>query len=121
MKKTILIIILTTCCFISCKQKPEAQKLEVVPLPSVADKELIGFWVGDFKAMEYKDDQPYTHINKINIAIKTVVKDSVFGQSTVAGNSRPILGTLKREEGKIYFILAEPADDKYDGRFDLNM
>lgn len=42
---------------------------------------------------------------------------SASGFNTVAGNKRPIAGTLKIEGDKVKFTLKEPGDHKHDGSF----
>lgn len=117
MKK--LLLVLVTLAFISCNK--EVKK----PQPETADtanlelhKELYGFWVGDFMAIQSDDDNEYIPSNKINIVIKQILGNRVIGQSVVAGNSRKLEGSLLTvKNGEQYFELKEPGDTKNDGVF----
>lgn len=76
-------------------------------------------WVGDFVAEEYREDS-YSE-NKITLVIKSIDKDKVIGRSVVAGNDRPLQGTLTDSGNKISFVTDEPGDQKYDGRFEFEL
>ncbi len=80
---------------------------------------VLGMWVGDFVAEEYREDS-YSE-NKITLVIKSIDKDKVIGRSVVAGNDRPLQGTLTDSGNKISFVLDEPGDQKYDGRFEFEL
>ncbi len=43
------------------------------------------------------------------------------GQSIVAGNSRPLTGTMTTKGNTVHFILKEPGDDKNDGVFEFEI
>jgi hypothetical protein len=85
-------------------------------------KDFYGFWVGQFEVEKfnpaYEGDYP-ERSDKLNIAIKQIVKDSVFGESVVSGNKRFLKGTLLNVKGTMKFVLNEPGDNKYDGRFEF--
>lgn len=71
---------------------------------------LIGYWVGAFGK------------NKINIALAEIVDGQVSGHSICAGNYRPLKGTATDLGKGVYeFLLDEPGDDKYDGRFEFKI
>lgn len=104
-----------------------------IPVPVATDnlvikeeKDLTGYWVGDFEAdMPVKDarmrGETTSEVNKINISIDAIDGEKVSGHSIVAGNFRPFTGTVKKE-GTIYqFSAKEPGDDKYDGAFTFNI
>jgi len=81
---------------------------------------LYGNWVGDFTASEYQEDkteEDFVFINKINIVIKRIQGNNVTGQNIVAGNSRPIAGTIRNKNDELHFVMKEPGDDKNDGVF----
>lgn len=116
MKKILLILIAIS--IISCKNDPK--KLvniteNVVAIDPYLD--LYGNWVGDFKPSKYDENASYISNNKINIVIKKIENNKVFGQSIVAGNIRNLEGELKKSNNSIKFLLKEPGDQKYDGKF----
>lgn len=80
---------------------------------------LQGMWVGDFVAEEYREGS-YSE-NKLSLVIKSIDKDKVIGRSVVVGNDRPLQGTLTDSGNKISFVLDEPGDQKYDGRFEFEL
>lgn len=59
--------------------------------------------------------------NKISISIDTIIGDSVFGHSVVAGNHRPFSGNYEVEDDVQRFYVQEPGDDKYDGTFEFRI
>ncbi|WP_199118677.1 YARHG domain-containing protein [Pedobacter sp. ASV28] len=80
---------------------------------------LYGTWVGYFMAEEAKDE--VYNQNKITLIIKNINDQKVVGRSVVAGNDRPLQGTLTDINHKISFVLDEPGTDKYDGRFEFEL
>lgn len=77
-----------------------------------------GSWVGDFVAEEYaEENENLSYSNKINLVLKRIEGDSVFGQSIVAGNSREFKGMLRLKDSLYEFEVQEPGDEKYDGVF----
>ncbi len=125
MKKLILLISFTV--FFSCK-KNDKNVSDVKETKIIAEAETVpesnqdvyGSWVGDFVALEYSDDYgdvENNNPNKINVILKKIVKDSVYGQSIVAGNVRPFKGTITEINHTLNFNLSEPGDDKNDGKF----
>ncbi|RZL46608.1 MAG: YARHG domain-containing protein [Pedobacter sp.] len=122
MKKSILLACFLGLILFSCKNKEKkTPSQEVMVEQTQEDKDLNGFWVGDFIATEMKDESEYVMNNKLNIAIKSILNDSVSAQSIVAGNKRPLTGKISRRNGKVTFNLAEPGDDKYDGTFEFEL
>ena len=125
MKKIIFLV--SVLAFISCKKdQKEADistdtkmiaKVEEAVIESHQD--LYGSWVGDFVASEYSpgNDDGTNSVNKINLILKKIVKDSVYGQSIVAGNVRPFKGTISEINNELTFIVTEPGNDKNDGKF----
>jgi hypothetical protein len=80
-----------------------------------------GFYVGAFKAVNYKEHKKPSYSNRINISLDSVNEQNkiLYGHSVVAGNIRPFKGNYKFDLKK-YTIKAEvvePGDDKYDGVF----
>ena len=82
-------------------------------------RELLGFYVGWFKAIKYDENKDPSYSNKINISINHIKKDSIFGHSVVAGNARPFQGIIDTLSFKAK--VAEPGDDKYDGVFEFTI
>ncbi len=119
MKNTFLILIFVSLC--SCKDEkketPSIKAHESNIAKNEAYQDLYGSWVGDFVAVDYDESKDYVQTNKINIIIKKIEGDQVSGQNIVAGNIRPIEGKLTKNKSQIDFVLNEPDDDIYDGRF----
>lgn len=118
---------------VSCKKEPKESKapLAYMEVPKESHKELYGLWTGimepDYTGPETGDDEndmdsDYDDTSKkITIKINRINNDSVFGQSIVGGNQRPLAGVLSKNNGRISFILDEPGKNKYDGRFELTI
>ncbi|MDB5253059.1 MAG: hypothetical protein JWP27_2228, partial [Flaviaesturariibacter sp.] len=60
-------------------------------------------------------DEGYS--NKITIRIDSVIDNTVFGRSIVAGNERPFQGSAARQAGTWRITASEPGTDQYDGIF----
>ena len=56
---------------------------------------------------------------KISIKIDRITADTVWAQSIVSGNQRPLIGKVSDQGNKISFVLDEPGNRKDDGRFEL--
>jgi hypothetical protein len=99
-------------------------KKDSVVIPEV-HKEYYGVYTGDFAGMEkVVDDVDGTEYEenfykKISIKINRITKDSVYGQSIVNGNQRPVRGVFN--ETTKSFVLDEPGNDKTDGRFEVKL
>ncbi|MBO9674555.1 MAG: YARHG domain-containing protein [Sphingobacteriaceae bacterium] len=123
--KKILLLVLISFLMLSCrdnKKTNEQKKVIEVAQPEI-HKELYGFWVGDFYSedeLEYDGDMTDA-VRKLNINIKKITKDTVIAQSVVSGNSRPLLGKLSEDGGKITLVLDEPGTEKYDGKFEITL
>jgi hypothetical protein len=113
----LLSILLFSC---NSKEKKTAKK-SAENLPKEIRTDLYGSWVGDFVVLERDTTQPIKerYSNKINLIIKKITESEVIGQSVVAGNNRPLKGTMTKEGNTTHFILKEPGDDKNDGVFDF--
>ncbi|MEM9920431.1 MAG: DUF2306 domain-containing protein [Bacteroidota bacterium] len=84
-------------------------------------EQLLGYYVGEFEAIQYDTRQSYVYYNKINISIDSIAGDSLYGHSVVAGNDRPFQGSI-RKSSKIYIVeVREPGDDRYDGIFNFTI
>jgi len=123
--KKILALVMISFLMLSCrdnKKANEQKKVIEVAQPEI-HKELYGFWVGDFYSqdeLEYDGDMTDA-VRKLNINIKKITQDTVIAQSVVSGNSRPLLGKLSEDGGKITFMLDEPGTEKYDGKFEITL
>ncbi|WET48098.1 YARHG domain-containing protein [Chryseobacterium indologenes] len=118
---------------ISCKKEGKTiesykdsltSKKDSVAIPEI-HKEYYGVYTGDFAGMEkVVDDVDGTEYEenfykKISIKINRITKDSVYGQSIVNGNQRPVRGVFN--ETSKSFVLDEPGNDKTDGRFEIKL
>ncbi|MEM0576225.1 YARHG domain-containing protein [Flavobacterium polysaccharolyticum] len=117
MKKALALVLVIL--VISCKK----EKSEIATLNTNEDlnTELYGNWVGDFVAKVYDTTSNFVYVNKINIVIKKIEGNKVFGQSIVAGNSRPIAGEFKQVADSLIFTMKEPGDKKDDGKFEFSI
>lgn len=117
MKKTLALLLVIL--VISCKK----EKSEIATLTTNEDlhTELYGNWVGDFVAKVYDTTSNFVYVNKINIVIKKIEGNKVFGQSIVAGNSRPIAGEFRQVADSLIFTMKEPGDKKDDGKFEFSI
>lgn len=117
MKKALALVLVIL--VISCKK----EKSEIATLTTNEDlhTELFGNWVGDFVAKVYDTTSNFVYVNKINIVIKKIEGNKVFGQSIVAGNSRPITGEFRQVADSLIFTMKEPGDKKDDGKFEFSI
>ena len=117
MKKALALVLVIL--VISCKK----EKSEIATLTTNEDlhTELYGNWVGDFVAKVYDTTSNFVYVNKINIVIKKIEGNKVFGQSIVAGNSRPITGEFRQVVDSLIFTMKEPGDKKDDGKFEFSI
>lgn len=99
-------------------------KKDSVIIPEI-HKEYYGVYMGDFAGMEKVvddvDGSEYDEniYKKISLKINRITKDSVYGQSIVNGNQRPVRGVFN--ETSKSFVLDEPGNDKTDGRFEIKL
>lgn len=119
MKK--LLFVLITLSFISCNKEVKKTKLTETTENLELHKDLYGFWVGDFIATKHSDSDDYVHSNKINIVIKKILGDKVYGQSIVAGNVSLFEGELKNTNNELHFTLKESGNAKNDGEFTFSI
>ncbi|WP_145859514.1 YARHG domain-containing protein [Pedobacter suwonensis] len=123
--KKIFLLTLFPILMLSCRdaKKTNEQKKAVQIAQPEIHKELYGFWVGNFYSedeLEYDGDM-IDALKKLNINIKKITKDTVIAQCIVSGNSRPLLGKLSNQGGKITIMLGEPGGDKEDGKFEITL
>ena len=119
MKKLILISIISILLF-SCNDNKKVNDGSSIVEDSGKYKDLYGFWVGEFVADVYKEGSTISN-NKLNIAIKSIIGKKVIAQSIVAGNKRPLTGEIDTTNNRLTFVLSEPGDDKYDGKFEFEL
>lgn len=127
MKKSIVVIMLLG--LQACNETPHTVEKSNVEKEAIKEDtsflqytDYFGSWVGDFIAEEYTDGNgDASHSNKINMVIKRIEGDSVFGQSIVAGNSRDIKGVVQKKYALFVFTVNEPGDQKYDGVFEFSI
>ena len=127
------LISLLTVSLIGCKKDGKANesgkdsltaKKDSVVIPEV-HKEYYGIYTGDFAGMEkFTDESDGSEFDanvykRISLKINRITKDSVYGQSIVNGNQRPIRGIFN--ESSKSFVLDEPGNDKTDGRFEVKL
>ncbi|MEO8666197.1 MAG: YARHG domain-containing protein [Ignavibacteria bacterium] len=84
---------------------------------SDTNKNLYGYYTGEFLAVEYDDSKEYTYSNVITVSIDSIVGSMLYGHSIVAGNDRPFKGMYENKNGVYSAEVSEPGDDKYDGVF----
>lgn len=102
------------------EQAQEPQQ-EVAEVPK-NQQGMYGYYVGTFRAEEYKRDKKPSFYNKINIAIDKIDNGKIEGHSVIAGNSRPFSGTITNNGDNTYTVEAkEPGDDRYDGTFSFTI
>jgi len=123
MKKIILIIVFAVA-VASCKKEKETNI--VTDTVVVEDKyaDFYGNWVGDFVVSEADStvlETDYMISNKINIVIKKIEKGKVYGQSIVAGDVRPLVGTIIDNADEFVINLKEPGDQEDDGEFEFRI
>ncbi|KUY26290.1 YARHG domain-containing protein [Elizabethkingia sp. HX WHF] len=128
MKKLVIFGVLLS--LFSCKKEAKVTSLEnkkdsvkAAPEKVIAPefhKELYGIWTGSFYP-DYKrnPDDESGETKKISIKIDRITADTVWAQSIVSGNQRPLIGKTSDQGNKISFILDEPGNRKDDGRFEL--
>ena len=127
MKKSIVVIALLS--LLACNETPPPPEKSIVEKEVIKDDtsflqytDYFGSWVGDFIAEEYTDGNgDGSHSNKINLVVKRIEADSVFGQSIVAGNSRDFKGVVRKKDSQFVFTVNEPGDQKYDGVFEFSI
>jgi hypothetical protein len=85
------------------------------------NQEIYGFYVGSFNAIDIQEKEKLKSINKINISINRIEKDSIWGYSVVAGNSRKFKGTFTNKDTSLVIVAKEAGDDPHDGVFTFNL
>ncbi len=120
--KNLVIAFLSILTLASCNsndKKTEKNTADSAATVNTTHDRVLGMWVGDFVAEEYREGS-YSE-NKLSLVIKSIDKDKVIGRSVVVGNDRPLQGTFTDSGNKISFVLDEPGDQKYDGRFEFEL
>lgn len=120
--KNLVIAFLSILTLASCNsndKKTEKSAVDSAATVNTTYDRALGMWVGNFISEEYREGS-YSE-NKLTLVIKSIDKDKVIGRSMVVGNDRPLQGTLTDSGNKISFVLDEPGDQKYDGRFEFEL
>ncbi|KQR95292.1 serine/threonine protein kinase [Chryseobacterium sp. Leaf180] len=118
-----------TVSLVSCKKEITEEKKTVItenkPTEPEVFKEYYGIYTGDFsgKSNLYdKESKQYYEsedFKKLALKINRITKDSVYGTSIVDGKQRPFRGVFNEADKS--FVLDEPGNDKYDGRFSIKL
>jgi hypothetical protein len=134
--KTISFLVVALVIFSSCNKKQSEVETEqkfltsdtvsdsqttISTFQSNVNKNIFGYYTGEFIAVKYKEGSDYTHINKITIFLDSAVNDLIYGHSVVAGNERPFKGNYKSGNDNYIVSAVEPGDDKYDGKFNFTV
>jgi len=83
---------------------------------------IYGNWVGNFVADSTQgNDENFVYSNKINLIIKKIDNNIVYGQSIVAGNKRTIKGTIEVKNDSFKLHLNEPGNSKHNGKFEFTI
>ena len=91
-------------------------------MPKELHTELYGNWVGDFEVTEADFDRLKGQtLSKLNIVIKQITDSGVIAQSVVNGNSRLMRGSITQSGDAYVFVMDEPGDNKYDGKFNFSI
>lgn len=130
-----LLVLVSILFMLSCDKKKDKKEEAVVLEDNIEEKTqntpknfeneirdediLNGIYVGAFKAEVYDSKKKPSYSNRINITIDSIVENTIYGHSVVAGNSRPFLGELVNDGNNYRATLKEPGDNKYDGKFEL--
>lgn len=120
--KNLIIAFLSILTLTSCNsndKKTEKGAVDSAATVNTTYDHALGMWVGSFISEDYREGS-YSE-NKLTLVIKSIDKDKVIGRSMVVGNDRPLQGTLTDSGNKISFVLDEPGDQKYDGRFEFEL
>lgn len=129
--KIILKLFLLMALLSSCNKKesalkefPEEKKSEddvsiKIDKEILKEKNILGYYTGDFIAEFYNENSDYTPVNRITISIDSLTEERIFGHSIVAGNFRPFSGAYTKVNNVYSVDAVEPGDDKYDGKFNF--
>ena len=94
---------------------PAVEAAAAAPAPATA--QLLGLYVGMFKATKFDKNKKPMYENKITVSVDSVEAGQIVGHSVVAGNSRPFRGTITQLPNGFSVQAREPGDDRYDGTF----
>ena len=122
-------VLAATVSLTSCKKEITEEKKTVItenkPAEPEVFKEYYGIYTGDFSGKsniyDQESKQYYESVDfkKLALKINRITKDSVYGTSIVDGNQRPFRGVFN--EADKTFVLDEPGNNKYDGRFSVKL
>lgn len=101
---------------ISCKKESTDAILPIDP-----NLKLYGNWVGNIEVSKSDitdtNQEDYEYSYKINLVLKKIVSDKVYGYSIVAGHKLPLLGVMKYKDGTAHFAVKEPLNHKQTGEY----
>lgn len=118
MKK--IIVLFSLFIAFGCKKEEKQAVVANDKMTLDENQKLYGNWVGDFivtEADSLADESDYVYNNKLNLVIKKIENFKAFGQSIVAGNSRPLIGSFSEYNGEYRFTFNEPGNNSKDGKF----
>lgn len=118
MKK--IIVLFSLFIAFGCKKEEKQAVVANDKMTLDENQKLYGNWVGDFivtEADSLADESDYVYNNKLNLVIKKIENFKAFGQSIVAGNSRPLIGSFSEYNGEYRFTFNEPGNNSNDGKF----
>lgn len=129
--KKIHFVLIPVIVLFSCKGKNTSRQ-ESIPtdtsiattneIPQELYTNLYGNWVGDMEVTEADfDNFKGQHRSKLTIVIKQITDSGVIAQSVVNGNSRLMHGNITPSRNSYVFVMDEPGDHKYDGRFSFTI
>ncbi len=114
-------------CFLSCIVILSGYATHKPVKPRFDQNALLGYWVGMLDPDQEVTTSVTGEINtsnfrkKITIAIDDIRGSKVTGYSIVAGNMRPLAGTIVKQGNTFNFSVREPGDDKDDGVFEFSV
>lgn len=97
--------------------EPPAEVFVAPEVQLMDEKQVVGYYVGDFVNVEESPDTEHIPTNRITLIIDDFQNGTVKGRSIVAGNSRPFVGNYKVTNEGYQVDVQEPGDDPYDGKF----
>ncbi len=122
--KTFSLFLILSILFFSCQENTKSLDDDTKNIPGEVHQELYGAWVGQLwwgTEGAYEGMMDGDVIDKVNLTIKRITKDSVFAQATAAGKIKPLLGKMTDSSGTISFILKELGTDKSDGIYQFKL
>ena len=98
-------------------ENPPVEVVAASKLQVMDEKQVAGYYVGDFENVEVSPQTEHIPSNRITLIIDDFQNGTVKGRSIVAGNSRPFTGSYTVTDESYQVEVQEPGDDPYDGKF----